>query len=77
MQVQEEASQRRLSIRPANLRVTHVTGGTISQLPEGATTVLFKIPRCTDTLVKARDFFFSVAHNDRTYSKHSGHVHTT
>lgn len=34
MQVQEEASHRRLSIRPANLRVTHVTGGKSVNCPK-------------------------------------------
>lgn len=74
-QVQDdEALQRRLSVRLVNSKVTHVTVGN-NQSTARKRYYTLKIPRCTDTLVKARDFFFSVTHNDGTYSKHMGHVH--
>lgn len=58
-QVQEdEALQRRLSVRLVNSKVTHVMGGN-NQSTARKHYYTLKIPRCTDTLVKARDFFFS------------------
>lgn len=62
-----------MSVCLVNSKVTHVTGGNNQSTAQKHYYTL-KIPRCTDTLVKARDFFFSVTHNDGTYSN-QGHVH--